>query len=208
MCGAEEKKTTMAKPTVFDQLYPGRFLKAGLLLGKKVTLTIKDVDVEGLEGEDGKKKQKAIVSFNESNMELVMCKTNGLCLKAMFGPTLAEWLGKRVTIFESQWNGEPCIRIWGSPDLKADQKVTVQLPRRRPFDMVMHAVKKAAANNAEPAPAIPSAVVEPRIKAAFEILDWTEGEQQKFLADNAGKSTADLLAQLNTLIDERAMENA
>jgi hypothetical protein len=198
----------MAKPTVFDQLYPGRFLKAGLLLGKKVTLTVKDVDLEGLEGEDGKKKQKAIVSFNESPMELVMCKTNGICLKAMFGPTLADWLGKRVTIFESQWNGEPCIRIWGSPDLKQDLKVSVQLPRRRPFDMVLHVVKKGAANNSDPAPATPIAVVEPRIKAAFEILDWTEGEQQKFLADNAGKSTADLLSQLNMLIDESAMENA
>ena len=198
----------MAKPTVFDQLYPGRFLKAGLLLGKKVTLTIKDVDVEGLEGEDGKKKQKAILSFKESDMELVMCKTNGVCIKAMFGPTLAEWLNKRVTIFESQWNGEPCIRIWGSPDLKADMKVSVQLPRRRPFDMVMHVVKKAAADNAQPSQAAAVATVEPRIKAAFEILDWTQGEQEKYLADNAGKSTADLLAQLNALIDESALENA
>lgn len=199
----------MAKPTVFDQLYPGRFLKAGLLLGKKVTLTIKDVDLEGLEGEDGKKKQKAILSFKESDMELVMCKTNGVCIKAMFGPALADWLNKRVTIFESQWNGEPCIRIWGSPDLKADLKVSVQLPRRRPFDMVMHVVKKATQDNAQPNHgANSSAVVEPRVKAAFEILDWNQGEQEKFLADNAGSSTADLLAQLNALIDERAMENA
>ena len=195
----------MAKPTVFDQLYPGRFLKAGLLLGKKVTLTIKDVDVEGLEGEDGKKKQKAILSFKESDMELVMCKTNGVCIKAMFGPTLAEWLNKRVTIFESQWNGEPCIRIWGSPDLKADLKVSVQLPRRRPFDMVMHVVKKAAADNQAHTPAA-SVPIDPRLETAFGILDWTQGEREKFLADNAGKSVAELNSQLNVLIEERDME--
>ena len=34
------------KPTVYDQLYPGRFIKAQELLGKKVTLTMTDVELE------------------------------------------------------------------------------------------------------------------------------------------------------------------
>ena len=45
---------TIKKPSVFDQLYPGRFIKAGELLGKKVTLTIADVNLEELVGDDGK----------------------------------------------------------------------------------------------------------------------------------------------------------
>ena len=123
----------LQKPSNFDQLYPGRFIKAGELNGKKVTLTIRDTDLEELQGEDGKPKAKAIVYFRETEKALVACKTNGLCLKAMFGPVLADWVGKRVTIFPDIWNGEPCIRVWGSPDIEADLEVTVTLPRRRPF---------------------------------------------------------------------------
>jgi hypothetical protein len=67
------------KPQTYDELYPGRFLKAVQFGGRQVTLTIKDVDLEELEGEDGKK-QKAIVSFTERPLQLVACKTNGLCI--------------------------------------------------------------------------------------------------------------------------------
>jgi|SRR5580698_9648493 hypothetical protein len=106
----------LPKPSVFDPLYPGRFIRAGELLGKKVTLTIRDVDME----------------------ELVLCKTNGICLREMFGKVLSGWVGKRITVFEDTWNGEPCVRIWGSPDIAQDFDVEVALPRRRPFEKTMH----------------------------------------------------------------------
>ncbi len=133
----------LKKPTVFDQLYAGRFLKAGELLGKKVTLTISDFDLEELQGDDGAKKAKAIISFKETEKKLVACKTNGLCIRDMFGKELVNWVGKRITIFEDTWNGEPCIRVWGSPDIAEDLEVTVTLPRRRPFKKVMHKVEAA-----------------------------------------------------------------
>ena len=138
-----EQPRKLKKPSVFDQLYAGRFLKAGELLGKKPTLTITDVDLEELQGDDGTKKAKAIISFKETDKKLVACKTNGLCVREMFGKELAVWIGKRITIFEDQWNGEPCIRIWGSPDIADEFEVTVALPRRRPFKKLMH--KTAAA---------------------------------------------------------------
>ena len=187
----------MGKPTVYDELYPGRFLKAGLLKGQKVTLTIKDVDLEGLEDENGKKQQKAILAFDERPMQLVMCKTNGICIKSMFGPALADWLGKRVTLFESQWNGEPCIRIWGSPDIPRDQKVVVQLPRRRPIDMVMHAV-----NGKKPVTTLPPAL-DPRITAAFGILGWNEERRADYLFTNDALTQQQMAADLNRLIEER-----
>lgn len=137
-----------AKPVDFDQLYPGRFIKAGELLGKKVTVTISDVDLEGLMGEDGKEKAKAIISFKESEKKLVACKTNGLCIKEMFGKKVSEWVGKRITLFPDTWNGEPCIRVWGSPDIEDDFDVTVSLPRRRPFVKTMHRTGQAAAKPA------------------------------------------------------------
>jgi hypothetical protein len=90
------------KPVDYDQLYPGRFLKAGELLGKKVTLTIADVDLEMLMGEDGVEKAKAVISFKETPKKHIAPKTNGLCLKAMFGKKIPEWIGKRITSLKTR----------------------------------------------------------------------------------------------------------
>lgn len=144
----QEQPRKLKKPTVFDQLYPGRFLKAGELLGKKPSLTITEVDLEELQGDDGAKKAKAIISFKETEKKLVACKTNGVCIKEMFGKDLSAWLGKRITIFEDVWNGEPCIRIWGSPDIPEEIEVMVTLPRRRPFKKMMHKVARQSAEAA------------------------------------------------------------
>lgn len=139
----------LKKPVDFDELYPGRFIKAGELQGKKVTLTIQSVDLDELEGDSGKK-IKGIISFAETGKALVLNKTNGLCLRAMFGRKIAEWEGKRVTVYPSVWNGEDCIRIWGSPDIPADEEIVVQLPRKKPIRMTMHRVEKS--NGRERAP--------------------------------------------------------
>ena len=63
----------MAKPTNFDELYPGRFLKAGLLKGQKATVTISDVHLEELDGEKGIE-QKAILSMAGKDKQLLSCK--------------------------------------------------------------------------------------------------------------------------------------
>jgi hypothetical protein len=128
------------KPTSYDQLYPGRFIKAAELLGKKPTLTMLDIELEDLEGDDGKK-TKCIISFKETPKKLVACKTNGLCCREMFGKELANWVGKRITLFEDVWNGEPCIRVWGSPDIAEDLEITVSLPRRRPFKKTLRKIE-------------------------------------------------------------------
>lgn len=133
------------KPTTYDQLYPGRFIKAGELLGKKHTLTISDVDVEELEG-DKKTEMKCVISFRETKKKLVTCKTNGICLREMFGRELAGWIGKRVIIFPDTWNGEPCIRVWGSPDLEREMEIEVKLPRRAPIRKTM---RTSAGNGAK-----------------------------------------------------------
>jgi hypothetical protein len=134
----QEQPKKLKKPKSYDDLYPGRFLKAGNFNGKKVTLTIADYRREELEGEDGKKAVKAIVCFKETPMELVACKTNGLCIREMFGVSLPGWIGKKVILFPSTWAGKPAIRVWGSPDITKEQTLTVKLPRRKPFKMTLH----------------------------------------------------------------------
>ena len=133
----EQPKKQLKKPNTYDDLYPGRFLKAGNFNGKKVTLTVSDYRREELEGEKGKE-IKAIVSFKETEKELVACKTNGLCLRSMFGNLLPDWVGKKVILFPSTWAGKPAIRVWGSPDIAEEITVTVKLQKRKPFKLVMH----------------------------------------------------------------------
>lgn len=192
----------MPKPTNYDELYPGRFLKAGLFKGKKVTLTIKDVDLEELEDNNGKPKAKAILSFVERPMELVMCKTNGLCIRAMFGKELANWKGKRITFFPGQWNGEECVRVWGSPDLKQEQTVQIELPRRKPFPMVLHAIKEGPS-------AVSANSADPRILAAWDILGWTAEEREQHRSSVPNLTASEYLASLNAQIDDmNARESA
>jgi hypothetical protein len=128
------------KPVDWDQLYPGRFIKTGDLLGKNVTLKIASIDLDELEGETGKK-IKGVVSFERTEKQLALNKTNGICLKEMFGRKVQDWVGKRITLMPSLWNGEECIRIYGSPDIPESKEITVQLPRKRPMKMTMHVVE-------------------------------------------------------------------
>lgn len=128
------------KPVDWDELYPGRFIKAADLKGKNVTLTIASVDLEELEGDKGKQ-IKGVVGFDRTEKQLALNKTNGICLKEMFGKKVQGWVGKRVTLMPSMWNGEDCIRIYGSPDLPDDKEITVSLPRKRPMPMTMHKVE-------------------------------------------------------------------
>lgn len=140
---------SLKKPVDYDELFPGRFLKAGLFQGKKPTLTIADVNIEELPDEEKGTKVKGIISFQNQKLQLVLNKTNGECIKAMFGRSVSGWVGKRVTLFASKWQGDDCIRVWGSPDIEKEFTVTVQLPKRRPIEMVMH---KIAAKEAAPPP--------------------------------------------------------
>lgn len=137
---AAEMKREFAKPVDWDQLYPGRFMKAGEFNGKKVTLEIASVDLEELEGDKGKQ-VKGVVAFNRTEKQWALNKTNGICLKEMFGRKVQDWVGKRVTLFADQWDGEECIRVWGSPDIPEDREIVVALPRKRPMKKTMHRVE-------------------------------------------------------------------
>ena len=135
----------LRKPISFDELYPGRFLKAADLRGNHVTVTIADVALDELEGEKGVKVQ-GVIFLQKTDKQIVLNKTNGFCIRGMFGKTLSDWIGKRVTIKPDTTklgkDTVDCIRIHGSPDIAEDIQVVITLPRRKPFSMTMHAVRK------------------------------------------------------------------
>lgn len=121
----------------FDELYPGRFLKAGLIPNGKATYTIASVAREQIEGENGVE-DKVLMTFSETAMQLVLPKVNAVAIRAMFGSDVQQWIGKRVTLYATtdimpfpKRRNEPCIRVFGSPDIREEVICEWQPPKRR-----------------------------------------------------------------------------
>src|ERR1035437_6074572 len=176
----------MALPSSFSEMYPNRFLKADILKGQKVTLTVKNIIGEMLTSDDEKKEQKWIVQFVERPLELVIPKVNGECFRRMFGNDPHAAIGKRITLFPTKTKafGEvvDCIRIWGSPDLPESLPISVKDGgSRKRKEMVMHKVMPGTCGWRGDAPMANGAVlsahpsVDPRILAAWGILGLADG---------------------------------
>jgi hypothetical protein len=209
----------MALPDTYSELYPGRFMKADALKGRKITLTIAEIDVQDLEGDTGKKAAKVIATFAKPHaealaklpLELVLPKTNGECLRRMFGNNPHAWVGKRVTLFPSttKFGRETvdCIRIWGSPELAEDMPITVPQGRKKALEMVMHKVtpktNAASTETAAAPPARPSRDgLDPRILAGLGLL--SDADADEFLATHKSYSAKDMLLALNAKLDVQA----
>lgn len=144
------------RPENWDQMFPGRFLKAGLLNDKKVTLTITDVILEKLPDEKKGEVVRGILCFKQTPFQLAINKTNGVCLRAMFGKKPLEWAGKRVT-FQSELDNfgkdkVDAIRIYGSPDINEDIEVEIRMPKKKPKARKLFKVDLAGKNEPAPAP--------------------------------------------------------
>jgi hypothetical protein len=121
----------------FDELYPGRFLKAGLIPNGKANYTIKSVAKEQIEGERGLE-DKVVMGFEETALQLVLPKVNAVAVRAMFGSDVQQWIGKRLTLYATteimpfpKRRNEPCIRVFGSPDIREQVVCEWQPPKRR-----------------------------------------------------------------------------
>lgn len=131
----------------FDQLYPGRFLKSGEMGGKPITLTIEKVFREDIEAE-GKKEGWSIIRFRGTDKELKLNRTNGECIKMMFGRKTKDWKGKRVTFWPAPFRDHrdptrtTAVRVLGSPDIAQPITFDLQLPRKRPERMTLKVTGK------------------------------------------------------------------
>lgn len=171
----------MAKGLDYDALFPGRFIKAGDFKGRDVTLEVANVRIEELPQDGGGNKVKGIVAFKGAKKEWVLNRTNGEALKAMWGRDTGEWIGKRVTLYPAQFNGDLAVRVRGSPDLKETMEYELKLPRKRPQKMRLLVTGKTSGKPAAPAPqpepeAAPENVQEAAEVLGGEIVDPATGE--------------------------------
>jgi hypothetical protein len=93
--------------------------------------TIKIVSIGMEEVEEGK---KGLITFEPSTAFGAICKkrtwlaatTVGHQLAKMFGPDPGAWVGKKVVVYAADVNGEPALRVWGSPDIAEACEVSVR----------------------------------------------------------------------------------
>jgi hypothetical protein len=131
----------------YDELFPGRFLKAVEFNGRDLTMVIASVVLEEMPDKKGNKvnkdgervKVKPLVAFTTTDgrpveKQLVLNRTNAECLKGMFGRKTGAWVGKRVTFFpvtvEAFGEEKPAIRVRGSPDIADDMVLELQLGQK------------------------------------------------------------------------------
>ena len=95
-----------------NDMYPSSssFLKADDLKGKKIKLTIDSVRMEQMDD-----RMKPVVSFKGTDRELVLNKTNGTTIAAMYGDDTDDWTGKEIklypTIVDFGGKSVPAIRV-------------------------------------------------------------------------------------------------
>lgn len=77
--------------------FPGTYLKAGDLQGRRVTVTMSHVNIEELGGE-----HKPVLYFEGKERGLVLNKTNANIIAELHGPETDDWVGHKITIYPAR----------------------------------------------------------------------------------------------------------
>lgn len=113
-----EAKKSSVEAFKFSVAYPSPYMREPDLGGKDATLTIagwRYADASD-KGSDGNAMEGTVLSFKETEKELVLAKINHVWISRIHGPDPAKWVGKRVTFFPTTcaFMGDPrtpCIRV-------------------------------------------------------------------------------------------------
>ena len=114
---------------------------------KDLTVTIRSVNNELVEGDKGRKDQ-CIVAQIVGNKPLILNKTNCKTIEKMYGPVIENWAGKQITLYESttRMGGEMvgCLRIRSN--------LPNHLPTKRPLaqERFLTALEQVKANKYDP----------------------------------------------------------
>jgi hypothetical protein len=122
------------------------------------TLTVHRVTRRDIEAPDGKVKSRTVVHFEE-DLPLVVNRTIGRCLHELWGPLVAAWAGRRVTLYHDPTvklgpKTVGGIRVRGAPDLAAPVEVVIELPKRKPLKVTLTPTGRAQPKGQAQAPTL------------------------------------------------------
>jgi hypothetical protein len=111
----------------------------------RMTLTVKSVRKAEVAFDDQEPKIQTIMSFQEINSELTLAKINAVPLIKLLGNDVSRWPGRRVTFYATNQvmphplrKDEPCIRVYGSPEIEEKISWEWTPPRRRKIVQKLH----------------------------------------------------------------------
>ena len=82
-----------------DDVFAGDSLRAADIKGREPTVTIKSVDVREFTSKEGKKQNKLVIYFQNTQKNLICNKTNANRIAYMHGKDYTLWPGKKITLF-------------------------------------------------------------------------------------------------------------
>jgi len=111
----------------------------------RMTLTVKGVRTAEVAFDDQEPKIQTIMSFEETTCELTLAKINAIPLIKLLGNDVALWPGRRVTFYATNQvmphplrKDEPCIRVYGSPEIDEEISCAWAPPKRRKIVQKLH----------------------------------------------------------------------
>lgn len=110
--------------------FPGKYLRASDIEGD-TPVTISKWKPEDIQNQEGRTEKHVILSFPELERGLVLNKTNGDAIAALYGPDMDQWIGKKICLVvrdvEAFGKLVPAIRI-RKPTDEGSQSSTSALP--------------------------------------------------------------------------------
>ena len=95
-----------------DSAFQSDYLKAADLNGEQVVYTIKSLAVEEI---GQKKDQRPVLYFEETDVGMVLNKTNSRAISEVYGLETDEWIGRQIALYEKmvEFEGKevPAIRV-------------------------------------------------------------------------------------------------
>jgi len=162
----------------------------------RMTLTVKEVRRAEVSFDGKDKELHTVMSFQEISPELTLSKVNIIPIIKMLGNDVKAWQGKRITFYTTNEimphpmrKDEPCIRVYGSPDITEEMVAEWTPPKRRKlvqklqptgyYSVALRRIKQATPDQFE--------AVRSRIGALLKAGELTAEEYEKLLAELAAR---------------------
>lgn len=115
----------------------------------QMTLSVKEVRKVEVSFDGKEQEMHTVMSFQEIKAELTLAKINVIPIIKMFGNDVSKWIGKRITFYTTNQvmphplrKDEPCIRVYGSPDIHEELTCEWTPPKRRKLVQKLHPTGK------------------------------------------------------------------
>ena len=162
----------------------------------RMTLTVKGVRRSEVSFDGKDQELHTVMSFQEITPELTLSKVNIIPIIKMLGNDVKAWQGKRITFYTTNAvmphpmrKDEPCIRVYGSPDISEEMDCEWTPPKRRKLVQKLRPTGYAAARNAvEQAKPEQLEAIRKRIDQMLEGKELAEEEHQALIAQIAARS--------------------